>query len=137
MKLKDIDIRTETLNAHISMEKYGDRADKAERWVEAEIVRKMLPVMPRKKGNLLGIIQSYNSVINGSGVVRAAQDYGVYLYEGYRTVKNGDSEKQIPFNWTNPMTQPRWGHYAIETNKESLRRGVKRIMLGKEPDGAT
>lgn len=130
MKLEDIDIRTETLNAHISMEKYGDRADEAERWVEAEIVRRMLPVMPRKTGNLIGVIQSYNSVINGSGVVRAAQDYGTYLYSGL-------TRKGTPFKWTNPVTQPRWGHYTIETNKEALRRGVKNIMLGKAPDGAT
>ena len=136
MKLDDINIKMDGMNAHIALAKYGTRAEEAERWVEAEIVRKMLPVMPRKSGNLLGVIQSYNSVINGSGVVRVAQDYGVYLYKGYRTVKKGDSETQIPFNWTNPMTQPRWGHYTIEKNKAALRRGVKNIFLGKAPDGA-
>lgn len=126
MKLKGIDVNTPEMKAHVDLAKYGDRADQAQRWAEAEVVRKMLPIMPRKTGNLVGIIQSYNSVINGSGVVRAAQEYGVPLYSGV-------SKSGRPFNWTNPSTVPRWGHYTVETYKKDIIRGVKNIMLGKAP----
>lgn len=122
---RDIDMRMSNLTAHVNLGKYGPRAEKAQRWLESEIVRKMIPVMPRKTGNLLGEIQSVNSVLNGSGRVRVAQSYGVYLYSGV-SKKSGK-----PFNWTNPQTQPRWGHYVLETYGPELKKGVNDILKGK------
>ena len=126
---QDIRMKMQNMTAHVRLGKYGPRADAAQRWLEAEIVRKMLPIMPRKTGNLLGEVQSINSVMNGSGKVRAAQKYGVYLYSG--TTKDGR-----PFNWTNPQTQPRWGHYVLTTYRPELVQGVNDILKGKgAPNG--
>ena len=124
----DINVKGLGFNAKVDLAKYGHRLEEAERWVEAEIVRKMLPIMPRDTGNLIGTIQSVNSVLNGSGKVRAAHEYGVYLYEGI-------SKSGAPFNWTNPQTQPRWGHYVIDTYRSELKDGVKEILNGGTPNG--
>lgn len=121
--IKDIDINGESFEAHISLSEYNARIEEAQRWLEQEIVRRMLPVVPRKKGNLLGEIQAINSALYGSGYVRVAQNYGVYLYEGI-------TKAGVPFNWTNPATQPRWGHYTIDTYRPELEDGVRKILEG-------
>ncbi len=121
--IKDITINGHDLKAQISLSEFNARIDKAQRWLEQEIVKKMLPVIPRKSGNLLGEIQAANSSMYGSGYVRVAQNYGVYLYPGI--AKNGN-----PFNWTNPQTQPEWGHYTIETYRSELEQGVEKILKG-------
>ena len=126
--VEDIIVRTENFNCNIRLKKYSQNAEKAQKWLENEIVDKMLPVMPFRTGNLVGMVQSVNSILNGSGRVRAAQGYGVKLYTGI-------SPSGTPWRWTNPRTQPYWGRWVLQTYGPELKAGVNRILKGDGKNG--
>lgn len=128
--LQDIKIQDGDITAQLGLSRFNEKIENAQRWVENEFVKKMLPVMPRKTGNLIGVIQSENSVTAGDEEVIVSKIYGNALYEGL-------SKYGKPFNWTNPMTQPRWGHYVYDTYKQELMDGVRKILMEGEGNGGS
>ena len=124
---KDLTMKNEYMETHIGMAMFGWRFRRAQEWLDAEIMKKMTPFVPYKTGKFLGKIQQNNRGFEGTGEIRiAVPPQGKYLYPGinFRT--------GLPFNWTNPLTQPRWGTYTVERYKPELYQGVKDIILGRK-----
>ena len=130
-KFEDITMDELHIKCRIGLAKFGWRFQRAQEWLDRKMVEKMQPVVPYKTGEFLSKINAENAGKWGSGeVVTAVPPQGRYLYPGinYRT--------GLPFKWTNPLTQPRWGTYTYQTYKQEFNRGIKHILLkGKNPDG--
>lgn len=56
--------------------------------------------------------------------------------QGRRLYLGVNPNTGLPYRWTNPLTQPKWGTYTYETYKAEFNSGIKHILLkGKYPDG--
>ena len=122
---KDITINKSYMKAHVRLSIFGGRFQKAQVWVDKEVMKRMAPYIPRKTGAFLNKIQTENASRAGTGkIVTAVPPQGKKLYPGI--TKSGK-----PFNWTNPQTQPYWGKYTAQTYKTELNAGVKRILEGR------
>lgn len=122
---EDLTMRTEYMTAIIRLSRYNQRFRRAQEWLDTEIMRRMTPVIPRRTGAFLNRIQAENAGFEGTGTIRVAvPPQGQYLYPGISTSGR-------PFRWTNPMTQPRWGSYVVQTYRPELMRGVRDIIMGR------
>lgn len=129
-KFEDITMDTQTIHCNVKLSKFNGRFRLAQIWLDQEFVKKMEPVVPKKTGHLLTTIKTQNFGKRGSGeIVTTALRYGRRLYPGI------NPRTGLPFHWTNPMTQPRWGTYTYNMYKGDFNRGIKHILLkGKYPD---
>jgi len=125
---RDITMKTETIQCHIGLAKFGWRFARAQKWFDQTLMSRMYPVMPYRTGQFLGKIINLNAGRYGQGeLIVSVPPQGRRLY-------NGISESGKPFHWTNPNTQPRWATYAYETNKQELKQGVRDILMGRKKD---
>ena len=120
---EDFTMKSEYMTCHIRFSKFGSRFRLAQIWLDRTIMEKMKPVIPYKTGKFLSKIEAANAGGWGMGrVVTAVPPQGRYLYPGI-------SPRGKPFNWTNPLTQPRWGQWTVNTYKKEFEDGVKHIIL--------
>lgn len=130
-KFEDVTMKTQNLRCKLWFSRFNGRFQLAQIWLDRQMVEKMQPVVPYKTGVFLSKINAANAGKYGSGeVVTAVPPQGRYLYPGinYRT--------GLPFRWTNPLTQPKWGTYTYETHKSEFKRGVLHILVkGQYPNG--
>ena len=123
---RDITMNTGYMKARIGLSVFGGRFKRAQEWLDQEIVRKMTPYVPYKTGQFLGKILNENAARAGTGkIVTSVPPQGRRLYPGI-------SPSGKPYNWTNPMTQPKWGSYTVRAYKPELLRGVKDIITGRD-----
>ena len=123
---KDLTMKNEYMTAHIGFSVFNGRFRRAQERLDREIMNKMTPYIPYKTGKFLSRIQANNRGFEGTGTIRVAvPPQGRKLYPGI-------SKSGKPFNWTNPMTQPRWGSYTVERYKTELKQGVKDVILGRK-----
>ena len=124
---EDFTFLSDSVKCRINFSKYGWRFRKAQEWLEQKFVEKMVPVMPRKTGNLVNRTIQKNDVSHKDGRVETiGVDYGKKLYSGINP-KTGK-----PWHWTNPLTQPYWGEYVINEYESELVDGVKDIIAGRK-----
>lgn len=128
---KDITMREKYMTCQIGMSKFNGRFRLAQIWLDRKLMEKMEPVVPYKTGEFLGKIKAANAGKWGTGeIVTAVPPQGRYLYPGF-SARTGKM-----FNWTNLLTQPRWGAYTYQTYKADFNRGIRHILLtGRYPDG--
>lgn len=126
MRLMDISMQHEYMTAHVRLSRFNERFEEAQKWADEEIMRKMEPVIPYKTGEFLGKIKQENAAMAGTGRVRTiVPPQGRYLYPGI-------APSGKPFNWTNPLTQPRWGKYTRINYKQEIVDGVREILMRGE-----
>lgn len=120
---QDFTMKDQYMTCNIKFSKFGSRFRLAQIWLDRAIMEKMKPVIPYKTGKFLSKIEAANAGGWGMGkVVTAVPPQGRYLYPGI-------SPRGKPFNWTNPLTQPRWGQWTVETYRKEFEDGVKHIIL--------
>ena len=125
-RLKDITMSNGYMKANIGLARFNPRFQKAQEWLEEEIMRRMAPFVPYKTGKFLQYLQAANDASVGDGrVITIVPPQGRRLYPGI-------SEKGIPFKWTNPQTKPMWGEYTILTYKSEFTNGVRDILMGRK-----
>ena len=123
-EFKDFTLKTKNLKCHIRFSKFGWRFKEAQEWLERTIVERMTPVMPYKTGKLVRQTILDNSVNYTDGLVKTSgMPYGTRLYSGI------NPRTGIPWRWTNPLTQPYWATYTVQTYKPELVAGVRGIIL--------
>ena len=132
---KDVTMNERYMKCNIRFSRFIPRFKMAQEWLDREIVKNMKPVVPYKTGKLLNQILMENETLYGTGRIRTVPisplvPYGRKLYPGINP-KTG-----LPYHWTNPLTQPRWGTYAVQNFKPEYMKGVKQIILkGSKPNG--
>jgi len=131
MKFEDITMNNRYVHCKVMFSRFNGRFRRAQIWLDRTFMEKMQPVVPYKTGEFLSKINAENAGRWGTGkIVTAVPPQGRYLYPGV------NPRTGLPFNWTNPNTQPRWGTYTYNKYLPEFKRGVKHILLkGKYPNG--
>lgn len=127
-KFKDITMKEEHMACNIKLSKFGWRFEQAQKWLEKSFMEKMRPVIPYRTGKFLSKLEALNaSHLGGGKVYTSAPPQGRRLYNGI------NPNTGMPYHWTNPLTQPRWGSWVVETYGAELKQGVIKVILtGKE-----
>ena len=128
--LKDLTMKSQYMKCNVRFARFNGRFRLAQIWLDRKLLERMQPFVPYKTGTFLGKINAENAGKAGTGeIVTSVPPQGRYLYPGI-------APSGRPFNWTNPLTQPKWGTYTYETYRDEFKRGIVHILLkGKYPDG--
>lgn len=113
------------MSANIRLSVFGGRFEKAQLWLDREIMNDMRPLVPYRTGIFLKKIEANNRVFAGTGrVVTAVPPQGKWLYGG--VTKSGK-----PIHYTNPLSVPQWGAVVVQRNLGKYKAGVKERLKGK------
>lgn len=125
---KDVVMKNQYIDCQIKMSRFGWRFKQAQIWLEKAFFDKMKPVVPYRTGQFLSKLEAANAANRGMGqVIASVPPQGRRLYNGIN-LNTG-----MPYRWTNPLTQPRWGSWVVQTYGKELKKGVTKILLtGKE-----
>lgn len=125
---KDVVMKNQYIDCKIRMSRFGWRFKQAQIWLEKAFFDKMKPVVPYRTGQFLSKLEAANAANRGMGqVIASVPPQGRRLYNGIN-LSTGQ-----PYHWTNPLTQPRWGSWVVQTYGKELKKGVTKILLtGKE-----
>lgn len=116
-----------TFKATVKLHKFGGRFQRAQEYLEKQIMKDMTPYVAYRTGALLNHITQYNQVMLGRGDMMVyALPYGKNTYQG---IHSDGSKIQ---HWTNPQTQPYWFNYTKEIHEKEWAEGCKNIILGKD-----
>ena len=127
---KDVTMKNQYITAHIGLAKYGWRFAEAQKWFDRKMLEKMQPVLPRKTGQFRAKINAVNATRIGTGVlITSVPPQGRKLYQGF------NPRTGLKYNWTNPLTQPRWGTWVYQTYKPELLKGVRQIIIKGKTNG--
>ena len=122
-EFEDYTMKNQYLEVHVGFGRYGRRFLLAQIWLDRTFMDKMRPVIPYKTGQFLSKIEAANAGGWGMGkIVTSAPPQGRYLYPGI-------APSGKPFNWTNPLTQPRWGSWVAQTYGKEFEDGIRHIIL--------
>lgn len=125
---KDIVMKDQYMDCKITLSRFGWRFGQAQRWLDKTFMDKMRPVIPYRTGQFLSKLEAANATARGTGkVIASVPPQGRRLYNGVNPATGA------PYHWTNPLTQPRWGSWVVQTYGHEMKQGVKNIILtGKE-----
>lgn len=128
---KDLTLKTQYMTCEVKFTRFNGNFRRAQIWMDRTLMEKMQPYVPYRTGKFLSKINAANAGKWGTGkIVTSVPPQGKYLYPGVHPITGK------PFNWTNPNTQPKWGTYTYEHNKEEILRGIKHtIVTGEYPHG--
>lgn len=124
----------------IDMSKMNAKVDRAQYWLDSQIMTDMLPKMPFRTGMLRNLTQAASQSIAGSGVVvAAAPPTGRFLYMGKvmvdaetgspwarRGAKKVVTERDLVYS--NPEAQAFWFDAAKAEHLKQWQAGVKKII---------
>lgn len=131
------------IKVDVKLDRFEKSFQKAQDWLDGEIMTDMVPFMPHRGGMLVSLTKMQSAAIQGSGkVIAAAPPYGRFLYEGKVMV---DPETGSPWarkgarkvvtgrslDYSNPRATPHWFDTAKEAYGKSWVKGVKEIAGGK------
>lgn len=125
---KDVVMKNQYIDCKIGLSRFGGRFKKAQIWLEKAFFDKMKPVVPYRTGQFLSKLEAANAANRGMGqVIASVPPQGRKLYYGI------NPNTGMPWHWTNPLTQPMWGSWVIQTYGDELKKGVIKVVLtGKE-----
>lgn len=141
--LRNISIVSGNIKAHIDMSRVNKNLDRAQFWLDSQIMTDMVPYMPHNTGTFVNVTRAQSAAIAGSGlVVAAAPPMGRFLYEGKVMVDPETNSpwarpgaKKIvterPLTYSNPKATPRWFETAKEKHLHEWIAGVKQQAGGK------
>lgn len=120
------------IKVEIDLEKYGDRLDDAQHWLDFQIMNDMEPFMPFAQGDFVALTRIDSATLAGSGmVVAGAAPMGRYLYFG--KIVRGPNAGQ-PLNYSrqaHPAVTAEWFEAAKALHVKEWVSGVQRIVEGK------
>lgn len=113
--------------AKVKMSRFIPRFQKAQVWLERQIMEDMKPYVAKKTGALLTHVETYNRVREGKGEIMAyALRYGEHIYHGL------NSSGQPVKHWTNPNTKPYWFEFTKKEKQGEWTQGCKDIIIGRK-----
>lgn len=120
-------IVSDAVDIKVDMSRINKNLDKAQYWLDNQIMNDMLPYMPLDTGTFRNRTQMVSRALAGTGVViAAAAPYGRYLYMGKVMVDpvtnspwaRKGAKKVVtdrPLKYSNPEATPQW----FETAKQN------------------
>ena len=139
----NISIVSGDLKAHIDMSRLNNNINKAQWWLDNQVMTDMVPYMPFNTGTFINVTRAQSAAIAGAGeVVAGAAPMGRFLYEGKVMVDPETNSPwarpgatkivtEKPLTYSNPKATPRWFETAKEQHLSEWIAGVKREVGGK------
>lgn len=142
-KFPGISISAGNVKIKVDLDRFEKQFQKAQFWLDTEIMTDMIPLMPFRDGNFVNVTKAQSASLAGSGkVIAGAAPTGRFLYEGKVMVdpdtgspwaKKG-AKKVVtnkPLNYSNPKAVPHWFEKAKKQYGDDWVKGVKKIAGGK------
>lgn len=141
--IPDVTIVSGNIKAHIDMTRLNKNIDRAQFWLDSQIMNDMVPYMPHNTETFVNVTRAQSAAVAGSGlVVAAAPPTGRFLYECKVMVDPETNSpwarpgaKKIvterPLTYSNPKATPHWFETAKEKHLDEWVAGVKRQSGGK------
>ena len=153
--VKPVTVNTAHVKATINTDVINERLDKAQFWLDSQIMTDCVPLMPLQTGTFIANTRARSAALAGSGYVCvAAPPMGRYLYYG-RIMRDSETKKgprRIPiapgeyiFRWrrgakleptdrymkySRPSAVPRWFETAKQNHMQDWTDGVQKILDG-------
>lgn len=139
----NISIVSGNMKAHIDMSRINGNLNKAQWWLDNQVMTDMVPYMPHNTGTFINVTRAQSAAIAGSGeVIAGAAPMGRFLYEGKVMVDPETNSpwarlgaKKIvtekPLTYSNPKATPHWFDTAKEHHLSEWVAGVKQQAGGK------
>ena len=141
--LKGFSIVHADMKVHVSMDRINRNLDRAQFWLDNQIMEDMSPLMPMNEGNFINATKAKSRSLAGSGVVVAGiGPMGRYLYEGKvmvdpvtRSPWARKGAKKVttskPLTYSNPSARPEWFEVSKKKRVKEWVDGVKEKVGGK------
>lgn len=141
-KFKDYNFSRDGVVIHINMGRPNARLQKAQVWLEQQVMNDMLPFMPMVTGNFQQRTRAANTAMLGHRkVMAAAPPFGRFLYEAKLMVDpetgsswaRKDAKKVVTdrdLTFSRPGATARWFEAAKAAKLGTWTSGVKKIMRG-------
>lgn len=123
----------------------NERRQKAQFWLDSQIMTDMVPLMPHETGTFINVTRAESASLAGTGVViAAAPPMGRFLYEGKVMVDpltnspwaRKGAKKVVVDSWdmtySNPEAVPHWFDEAKKLHLNQWVKGVKKILGGND-----
>lgn len=141
--LEGFSVVSADMKVRVSMDRINRNLDKAQYWLDNQIMEDMAPFMPMNEGNFINATKAQSRALAGSGlVVAAAAPMGRFLYEGKVMVDpvtnspwaRKGAKKVVtakPLTYSNPRARPEWFEAAKKKHKKEWVDGVQKKVGGK------
>lgn len=142
-KFPNITIISADMKVHIDMKRINANFEKAQYWLDSQVMTDMVPYMPHNTGSFVNITRAQSAAIAGTGeVVAGAAPMGRFLYNGVVMIdpETGSpwarpGAKKIvtakPLTYSNPSATPKWFDTAKQHHGHQWIAGVKLRAGGK------
>lgn len=133
---KKFRINTDNMTINMKVDKINRNIDKAQFWLDSQIMTDMVPLMPMNTGDFINITRTQSAALAGSGrVIAGAAPTGRFLYEGKVMVdpETGSpwarkgAKKVVtdrPLTYSNPNARPEWFEVAKKDHLKEWEYGV-------------
>ena len=141
--LDGFSIVTENMKVNVSMNRVNHNLDRAQLWLDSQIMTDMVPLMPQNTGSFISVTRAQSAALAGSGVIVAgAGPTGRFLYEGKVMVdpETGSpwarkgAKKVVtdrPLTYSNPNARPEWFEVTKKKHKKEWVKCVQKRIEGK------
>lgn len=134
------------VTAELNLKRFERQFEKAQFWLDGQVMQDMIPFMPFRDGNLVNVSKIHSAAIQGTGkVVAGAPPYGRFLYYGKvmidpetkspwarKGAKKILTDRNLEFDKTaHPDATAHWFEPAKQKHGKAWVKGVKRIAGGR------
>lgn len=139
----NISVKSAGFSAEINMGRINKNLDRAQWWLDNQVMTDMVPYMPHNTGAFVNLTRAQSAALAGDGVVvAAAAPMGRFLYMGKVMVDPETNSpwarpgaKKIvtakPLTYSNPRATPMWFDTAKKNHGKQWIAGVKSITGDK------
>lgn len=141
------------MSVEVDLSRFVDGFDRAQFWLDSQIMTDMVPLMPHRDGEFIQRTRASSAAIAGSGnVIAAERPYGRYLYYGKVMVdaetgqpafyiedvgwRHHKDAKLVatnrPLRYTNLSAVPEWFEAAKRTHSTEWVKGAQERVEGKK-----
>lgn len=133
------------VTAEMNLKRFERQFEKAQFWLDGQVMQDMIPFMPFRDGNLVNVSKIHSASLQGTGkVVAGAPPHGRFLYEGKvmidpetkspwarKGAKKIVTDRNLEFDKTaHPDATDHWFEPAKQKHEKAWIKGVKRIAGG-------
>lgn len=141
---KGFSIVTADMKVHVPMNVTNERLDRAQWWLDTQIMEDMVPFMPHRTGTFIAVTKAKSSALAGTGtIVAGAPPMGRFLYKGKVMVDpdtgspwaRKGAKKVVtdqPLTFSKPEARPEWFEAAKAQNCSRWGKGVEDILEGRK-----